>query len=141
MKRGEEHPRSKLTEAMVIDARCYAAEGVLTTAEIIERLGADVSGCTMTWAINGRSWAHLNDAFPPPPRRPQGGVKGRKAKGPSKPRVGRRLDDDQVRGIRTARAARTTLQAVADQYGVSRTLVREIDHRRQYADIPDEAPS
>jgi hypothetical protein len=138
VKHGEELPWAKLTEEMVIDARCWAAEQVLTTAEIISRLGVNVSGPAMTQAINGQTWKHLNESFPPPQRRPHGRVKGRPQGKLAKPRSGRGLTAEQVRGIRTAQ---TSMQKTATQYGVSKTLVNEIIHRRQYADVTDQEES
>lgn len=74
--RGEGIAQSRLTEAMVIDARCWAADGY-TLTEIIAGIGIPISRPTLNRAINGQTWTYLNELFPPPQRRPRGSVAGR----------------------------------------------------------------
>lgn len=54
--RGSEHPRSRLTEADVLEMRRLAAEGV-TRAEIGRRYGVYASG--VSDIVNRRTWTHI----------------------------------------------------------------------------------
>lgn len=61
---GETNHQAKLNEAMVITARNSARAG-MKLREIHELLGKPCHDQVLRWAINGRTWKHLNGACPP----------------------------------------------------------------------------
>lgn len=63
MKRGEENGNARLTEAMVVEARRLASEGV-PRREIALRLGGVATAQGLHNAIVGATWAHLPGAIP-----------------------------------------------------------------------------
>jgi orotate phosphoribosyltransferase-like protein len=54
--RGEKHPNSVLTEAIVTEAKAMRASGVMFK-DIAKAL--NVNEETITGAVNGKHWAHL----------------------------------------------------------------------------------
>lgn len=57
---GERHPRSRLTEALVREARALKKTG-LSYAEVRARLSLPTSPSATQAAIVGRTWKHVSD--------------------------------------------------------------------------------
>lgn len=55
--KGSEHPRAKLDEEKVYEARCRYSEGDVKQSELASEYG--VSESVMAKAINGDTWAHV----------------------------------------------------------------------------------
>lgn len=114
--RGEENDYAVLTNNTVIEARRMAATG-MTHRAVAERFGVDRA--TISFAVTGKTWSHLNDVAPPIALRPGGG----------------KLTDDDVRTIRAEAAAGVRQNALATRFNVSTALVSKIISRKTHADV------
>jgi hypothetical protein len=68
---GERHPRSRLTERLVREARALKRLG-LSVSEIRERLDLPTSPSATAAAITGRTWRHVSDDQNNPDREMKG---------------------------------------------------------------------
>jgi hypothetical protein len=111
---GERHPQAKISEADVREIRRLAATREHTMAEIGRRFG--IAGTTASRIVTGELWPSV--------------------KGGEIPDLfaytRRRLTPEQVREIR---ASSETAVALAAQYRVSDSCIRDVKHRRKYRDV------
>lgn len=108
--RGEANDSAVLTEALVIEARHRVLAGERTTA-LAREYG--VKYPTLSYAVTGKTWAHLDSVA-----QPVGGRRG-----------GGKIALDQHETIRAAYASGTSGRALAEQYGVTPSLISKIVHR------------
>lgn len=132
---GTQNGNAKMTEEIVGKARELARNG-MTTPEIWETLGRPASETVLRWAITGRTWKHINDKAPPVSK----GKGGSSLRGKSiahNPPENRMFTDEQIREIRSLRAAGTPIRDVAAQFKISLGMVSAITKRRAYAHVED----
>jgi hypothetical protein len=130
---GTRNVSAKLTDDLVIQARTLARRGD-TLPEVHAQVDAQVSPTVLRWAITGRTWKHLDEMCPPVVKAQNGSaIKGKSI--PHNPPVTRQFSDDQIRGIRTARALKVPLKDLAQQHNVSVGMISAIEHRRVYAHV------
>lgn len=114
--RGEKNASAVLTEAMVIEARRLVKD-YMSHQDVANQMGVDRA--VLTYAVTGRTWAHLNEVEPPAPIR-----KG-----------GTRLTEDDVRDIRKQRKEGVDPEVVAEQYGVTKANIYAIVKRKSWKHV------
>lgn len=113
---GEANDYAVLTDAIVIEARRLAREG-MKRKDIAELFG--VEGPTLSCAIRGKTWSHLNEVAPPADPNRGGG----------------KLSADDVRTIRAEAAAGVPQKDLAAHFECSAALISKIVRRKHKADV------
>lgn len=111
--RGDAHPSSVLTEAVIIEARDRARKGE-KAKDIAADLG--VNAGSLWSAITGEKWRHLPGALR------SGDLR-------------RKFTDDQVLEI-LKRAKTETRISIADRFGVTRNSIDQIVNGKTYIHVP-----
>jgi hypothetical protein len=109
--RGEANDSATLTDAIVTEARRLGHQGVQQTA-IAQQLG--IERATLSYAITGKTWSHLNEVAPPV----------------APNRGGSKLTDDDVRTIRAEVAAGVPQKDLAARFNTSRATISNIVKRK-----------
>lgn len=105
--RGERNDIAVLTDALVIEARARARAGERVTV-LAREYG--VKYPTLSYAVLGKTWSHLDGVEPPVVGRPGG----------------RKIPEDEIPAILAALAAGETGRSVAERYGVTPSLVSHL---------------
>jgi hypothetical protein len=113
---GQNNDSAVLTDAIVVEARRRSKAGE-TQRAIAESLGFRQP--TLAYAIQGKTWSHLDTIEAPHVRRKGGGS---------------RLTEDDVRAIR-AEALEHDLKTIAEQHGMKYHTVHAIVSRRSWAHL------
>lgn len=109
--RGEANDYAILTDALVLDARRRARAGERVTALAAEY---GVKHPTLSYAVLGRTWTHLDDVESPVAGRPGG----------------RKIPESEIPAILAALDGGETGRSVAERYGVTPSLVSHLRRHR-----------
>ena len=120
--KGSRHPFAVLDEDKVLEIRNLYATGQYYMRELAVRFG--VCRAVITDIVNHRTWTHVGGPYSPITYRPLKPTRPGNAK----------LDPDQVRQIREL-ATTHTQRDLGRMFGVSKTLIAAIIHRRIWQDI------
>jgi len=114
--RGERNDSAVLTDEVVVEARRRARAG-----QGHDTIAAEMGfqRATLSLAIRGKTWAHLDTIEAPLPGRPGG----------------TRLTEDDVRAIRLAREEDVPLAALATRYGITKSAISHIANGRSWGHV------
>lgn len=124
--RGEQQHAAKLTDEKVKEIRSLLVQGE-RLRDIADRFG--VAATTVADIAQRRTWMHVPDEHP------EWKYEADMPKGQQ--HTGARMTDDGVRKARRLVALGMSQQAVADQLGVSQSLISHIVRRKRWAHVED----